>query len=162
MQLLTRLVLDRIRVGLQPVHVPLQQVVFALQALHLLIQAVRLLPFPLIRGQPIRTEDDVISDRQGKRRGSNGRSLPPATAQRSARRAHYRETHRLLGDGWVHCHSFSGEAAPDCVKTKLRVYAKEEPSSYWAPLKLRSGVLHRRQLSWGTARVSAQLGILVL
>jgi len=76
-QLFPRLMFDRTGIALEPVDVAFQQVIFTLQVLHLLVKPPRLLPFLFVDSQPIRSKDNVISDRNRQRCGSHSRSFSP-------------------------------------------------------------------------------------
>lgn len=91
-QLFACLVLDRIRIVLEPVDVALQPIVLAFENLHLLGQHVGLMPLLLIHGQPIRPENNVIANRKRKRRGSQRRSPPPPNSDHRTSRTHGCET----------------------------------------------------------------------
>ena len=62
MKLLACLMLDRSRIILQAVDMPLEGVVFGLQIIQLPFQCFRILLLLFIRGQPILTKHDVVSN----------------------------------------------------------------------------------------------------
>jgi len=91
-QLLTSLMLDRIRIAFEPVHMRLQLRVLLLKIVHLHLEPMRLLTLLLISRQPVLAEDDVKAHRQRKQPSGKGRSLapphpltPPRYHQRAAR-----------------------------------------------------------------------------
>ncbi len=107
MQLFARLVLDRIGITLQAIHVALQPIIFELQYLHLLTKQVCLLPLLLIYSQPVRAKYDVISDSNGERRCSKGRSFSPANRDSLAGRKELHHTSGLLDHRWLQFYLFS-------------------------------------------------------
>ncbi len=78
MQFFACLVLNGVWIVLQPLNMSAQLIVLALQILHLLSQQLRFLTFMLVGRQPIRAENDVVSNSYSQCRGSNRRSFAPA------------------------------------------------------------------------------------
>ncbi len=78
MQVLARLVFDRVRIARQSVDMPLDLVILALQLDHLLPQRARLGALLHIHRQPVRAEDNVIAHAQRERRSRQCRRLAPS------------------------------------------------------------------------------------
>ena len=78
MQFFAGLVLNRIRIALQPLDMPLQQIVLPLQTMQLMFQALRVLPLLLIHRKPILAKDYVVPHRQREQRGNSRCHLSPA------------------------------------------------------------------------------------
>lgn len=82
-QFLPGLMLDGIRIVLQPLDMAFQQVVFLPQALQLALQRLRILPFLLIDRKPILSEDDVIAQPNCEYGSSRCGDLSPAAVSPS-------------------------------------------------------------------------------
>ena len=78
MQFFAGLVLNRIRIALQPLDMPLQQIVLSLQTMQLVVQGLRVLPLLLIHRKPILAKDYVVPHRQREQRGNTRRYFSPA------------------------------------------------------------------------------------
>ena len=78
MQLFARLMFNRVRIALQTVYMSFEQFILPLQAMQLSLQRLKLLAFLLVGRQAILTEDNVITQPNRQRTGSNGRNLSPA------------------------------------------------------------------------------------
>ncbi len=96
MQLLPRLVLNRMWIVLQAIHMPLQSLALLLELLQLFSQRTRLLPLLLVHRQPIGAEDHVVgkATRQQCHRTSHYFAAPGV--QDAKPRSDRRSSHRSL------------------------------------------------------------------
>ena len=101
MQLFASLMLNRIRVILQPHNMVLQPIVLTLQLLHLDIQSMGLLPLLLIYSQPIRPKHDVIPNADRKHCRSTP-SQPSAGSKSSTLGTHAPRRAARASPIWVH------------------------------------------------------------
>ena len=83
MQLLPSLMLDGIRIVLQPLDMAFQQVVFLPQALQLTLERLRILPLLLIDREAVLSEDDVITQPNCEYGSSRCGDLSPAAVSPS-------------------------------------------------------------------------------